>query len=83
MDFKNITDSDLTALNVKIYEKILPLCNSNGKSRDLKMSQICVIQNILHVTFAKTLTGWRLLLTLILPESLTVDPYNCWPLKWG
>ena len=30
---------------------------------------------------AKTLSVYRLLLTLILAKSLTVDPYNCRPLN--
>ena len=66
----------------KYMRKLLSLCKSNGKSRDIKISQICVIQNILHVTLiAKTLTGYRPMLTFILVKSLTVDPCNCWPLN--
>ena len=34
--FKSITDSDLTALNAKICEKMLPLCKNNVKNRGLK-----------------------------------------------
>ena len=62
---------------------MLPLCKNNVKSRDkVENCQICVIWNILHLTvIAKTLTGYRLMLTLILAKSLTVDPYNCWPLN--
>ena len=30
---------------------------------------------------AKTLTGYRPMLTFILAKSLTVDPCNCWPLN--
>ena len=72
-----MTDPGNTVSYAKIYQKVVASLKSSGKSRDLKFVR-CVIQNILYVTLiAKTFTGCRLKLALILTKSLTVDPYNC------
>ena len=80
--FKGITDSDLTALNDIIHEIFVAFLQEWWQKHRSKNCQICVVWNILQVTLiAKTLSGYRLMLTLILAKSLTVDPFNCWPLN--
>ena len=66
----------------KYMRNLLPPARIMAKAVILKLPDLCDLKYILHVTLiAKTLTGYGLLLTLILAKSLTVDPYNCWPLN--